>query len=139
MSVQVIPLAGCLVDATAWRTSMANSDVHLFKSDFTPSASSSLADFTANEADYTGYEELTIAAWLAPILSSGSGYMVTSPLVQFTTGDTDPTEGNIIGGAYIVDAAAKLRMYVVFTQPIPMQVAGQGIPVSLTAFFNTGA
>ncbi len=139
MSVQVIPLAGCLVDATAWRTSMANSKVHLFKSSFTPTASSPLADFTANEADYDDYAEQTITAWLAPILSSGSGYMVTSPLVQFTTGDTDPVVGNIIGGAYIVDANTKLRMYVVFTQPIPMQVAGQGIPVSLTAFFNTGA
>ena len=137
MSVQIQPLEGCLASATAMQAALANSVLHLYKSSFNPSPSDPLANFTAAEADYDAYAALTMAAWNDPILSPGSGYMILSPLEQFEVGLTDPTTPNVIGGCYLVDAAGKLRQYVSFTAPIPMQLAGQGIPITLTLPFPT--
>lgn len=138
MSVQFFPLEGCLTTATAIRTALANSVLHLFKSDFVPEPSSPLADYTADEADYDGYAAITMATWNAPILAPGTGYMIGSPLVQFVwTHDTDDVQ-NVIGGCYLVDSAGKIRLTVIFTAPIPMQQAGQGIPINLVWLFPTG-
>lgn len=138
MSVTFFPLEGCLTTATAVRTSLVNSVLHLFKSDFSPEPGDPLSLYTAAEADYAGYAALTFAAWNAPILAPGTGYMIGSPLVQFvwTSGGGDPQ--NVIGGCYLVDAAGKLRMTIIFTQAIPMQQAGQGIPLNLVWLFPTG-
>lgn len=120
------------------QTALALSVLHLFKSSFVPDPSNILADYTAAEADYDAYAAKTLTAWNEPILAPGSGYMILSPLAQFDVGVTDPAVGNVIGGCYLVDAAGKLRLTVIFTQPIPMEMAGQGIPINLTMFFPTG-
>lgn len=134
----VTPLSGCQKNAAAWQTAMASSKLHLFKSSFTPSVSTTKAEFEENEADYTGYAEATITAWLAPILAPGAGFMVSSPTTQFTTGSSDPTVGNVIGGCWVEDSAGAVRLYVVFDQPVPMQLAYQGIPITLSNYFLTG-
>lgn len=138
MSVQFIPLSGCLANATQMQTALAASILHLFQSTFVPTPSNALADYTAAEADYDDYMALEMTAWLDPILAPGSGFMIQSPEVQFAVGDTDPVVGNVIGGCYLVDAAGKLRITVIFTQPIPMQIAYQGIPINLVYLFPTG-
>lgn len=127
-----------MTTATAIRTALANSVLHLFQSDLVPEPSTPLADYTAAEADYAGYAAVTMTAWNAPILAPGTGYMIGSPLVQFAwvSGGGDPQ--NTIGGCYLVDAAGKLRLTVIFTNPIPMQQAGQGIPLNLVWLFPTG-
>lgn len=137
MAVQFNPLSGCLANATERQVVLVNSVLKLFKSSFTPSPSSPVADYDAAEADYDNYAAITIPAWNDPILAPGSGYMILSPLDQFEVGLTDPAVPNIIGGCYLVDAGGVLRNTVIFTQPIPMQLAGQGIPVTLTLFFPT--
>lgn len=138
MSSSFIPLTGCLANATQQQTAFAESVLHLFQSSFVPTPSNVLADYTAAEATYTGYEELTLAAWLAPILAPGTGFMINSPEVQFSTGDTTPTTPNLIGGCYLVDAAGALRLTIIFQQPIPFELAYQGLPISLTYLFPTG-
>ncbi len=131
------PLQGCLQDATERQTAYALSVIHLFKSSLIPTGTTPLADFVAAEADYDTYVALTLTAWNDPILAPGSGYMIGSPLVQFETGVVDPVVGNVIGGWWIEDAAGKLRLAGTFDSPIPMQLAGQGIPINVIVIFPT--
>lgn len=120
------------------QTALANSVLHLFKDALAPDPSTPLADYTTDEADYTGYAAVTYAAWNDPILAPGSGFMIGSPLAQFTTGAGPVTTTNSIAGCYLVDAAGKLRLTVVFTDVIPMQLPYQGIPINLVWLFPTG-
>lgn len=138
MSEQFFPLAGCETTATAVRTSLANSVLHLFKETLAPEPSTPLSAYTAAEADYDGYAAITMVAWNLPILAPGTGFMIGSPLVQFAFDFDTLGTGNVIKGCYLVDAAGKLRLTVVFTDLIPMQVAGQGIPINLVWLFPTG-
>lgn len=138
MSVQFIPLSGCLASALALQLAFADSVLHLFQALFTPTPSDPLASYTAAEATYDSYAPITMTAWLDPILAPGTGFMITSPEVQFSTGDADPVVPNVIGGCYLVDAAGKLRISVIFTTPIPFQMAYQGLPINLVYLFPTG-
>jgi len=138
MSVQFQPLSGCLASATAMQTTLVNSMLRLFKSSFVPSPSNALADYIAAEADYDNYVPKQIAAWNNPLLAPGSGYQIISPLEQFNVGLVNPVVGNLIGGCFLVDDQNRLRLTVIFTQAVPMQLAGQGIPITLTELFSTG-
>ena len=138
MSTQFFPVAGCKESATEMQSELANSVLHLFKSELVPDPSTPLSSYTAAEADYDGYAAETLAAWNDPILAPGTGYMIGSPLVQFAAADPFTGDGNTIGGCYLVDAAGKLRMSVIFTAPIPVQMPGQGIPINLVWLFPTG-
>ena len=137
-SIQFTPVEACVQCATERKTVYALSVLNLFKSSFIPNPSSVKADYVAAVADYTTYAEETLTAWLGPILAPGSGAMIESPLVLFDTGATDPATGNVIGGSWLEDAAGKLRMCVIFDTPLPMQLAYQGIPISLVELFPTG-
>ena len=64
--------------------------------------------------------------------------MINSPEVQFSTGDTDPTTPNSVAGCYLVDATGKLRLTIIFTTPIPFQLAYQGLPINIVYLFPTG-
>ena len=138
MSTQFFPIPGCQTTAAAVRAALANSVLHLFKSSFAPTPANILADYTAAEADYDTYVAITITAWAAEILAPGTGYMILSGLQQFAVGASDPTVPNEIGGCYLVDAAGKLRLTGIFTAPVPMAMAGQGVPITLTWLFPTG-
>jgi uncharacterized protein (DUF697 family) len=135
---QFFPLSGCLVTATAMQAAMAASMCRLFQSTFTPDASNVLADYVAAEATYSGYDALEFTTWFAPILAPGTGYMIGSPIVQFAFTASPGTPTNIIGGCFVVDSAANLRIAIIFDQPIPMQMAGQGIPLNIVWLFPTG-
>lgn len=134
---QWTPLQGCQVDAAARKTALAASVLHLAKSTLVPTGSTTKAEFAAAEADYDDYAALTLTAWNDPILAPGSGYLIQSPMVQFEVGDVDPAVGNVIGSWWIEDSTGKLRTAGTFEAPIPMQVAGQGIPMTVTIFFPT--
>jgi len=138
VSTQFFPLASAAKQASLLRTFMANSTIRLFKSSFVPSVSNVLADYNAAQCDYDSYAAITMPAWLPAILSPGSGYMVGSPLVQFEFPSGGAGVGNLVGGCYVLDAAGALALTVIFTQPIPMQLPGQGIPINLLWFFSTG-
>lgn len=138
MSVQFIPLAGCLANALQQQTAFAASVLHLFQSTFVPDPSNPLSDYTAAEATYDTYMAQTMTTWFSPILAPGTGYMINSPEVQFQTGTSDPVVPNSIGGCFLVDSTGKLRVTVIFTNPVPFQLANQGIPINLTYLFPTG-
>lgn len=138
MSTTFFPLEGCLATATGIRTAMANSVIHLFTTALTPDPSTPTSAYTAAEANYDGYVPITFTAWNAAILAPGTGYMIGSPLVQFAWAFVSGSVGNIINGCYVLDASGKNRYVVVFTAPIPMEVAGQGIPLNLVWLFPTG-
>lgn len=139
MSTQFFPLEGCYTSAKAMQTALALSVLHLFQSTLpAPDPSTPLADYTTAEATFTNYTAQTFTAWNDPILAPGTGYMIGSPLVQFETGTSTPATGNQISGCYLVDAAGKHRLTVIFTDIIPMTAANQGIPINLVWLFPTG-
>jgi len=120
---------------TLAKSSGSGNVIMLIKEPFTPA--SNLDPTALDEADFTGYAAETLTAWNTPILAPGTGYMIGSPLVQFEVGAA-PSVTNVINGCYLVDAAGDLRMVVIFTSPIPMQLDGQGLPINLVWLFPTG-
>lgn len=132
------PLAGTLAQAEERQTAYAASVVHLFKSSLVPTPATVLADYEAAEADYDSYAPITLTAWAGPILAPGTGYMILSPGVLFTVGATDPVTPNTVGGFWLEDAAGDLRLVGMFEPTLPMQLAGQGIPLNLLDLFPTG-
>jgi hypothetical protein len=133
------PLAGCQASGLETQTALAASFCRLFKTGFVPDASTPRADYLTNEADYTGYTAggEPIAAWNDPILAPGSGFQMGSPLVQFDTADPT-TVGNVIGGAWVEDAAGIIRMTVIFDAPVSMDAPFQGIPINWIWPFPSG-
>ena len=138
MSTQFFPLEGCLTTATAIKTAMAASVAHLFQSSLAPDPSTPTSDYTAAEGNFDGYADVTITAWNAPILAPGTGYLISTPLLTWAWTHVSMDVGNLIGGAYILDAASKNRLVVIFDEVIPMQMAGQGIQFYVNWLFPTG-
>jgi hypothetical protein len=121
-----LSLNGAKVEATAAQTRMAGSKMHLFQFGFTPSPTSTLADFEAEEADFDGYAEKTLATWAAPILA-GVGYMTYAPTQTFAwTLDVDSV-GNQIGGHWLETAGGELIGYTIYDPSIPLQGAGMAV------------
>lgn len=136
MAIQFFPLTACRVDAEEKRTALASSVVHLFQDTFTPDPSTVLADYTTNEATFTGYATETFT-FNPAILAETSGYMIQSNWVQFEVGAT-PTVTNMIRGMYLVDTGGDLRLTIIFTDDVPMQIDGQGVGFNVTLLFATG-
>jgi hypothetical protein len=137
VATQFVSLDGANATALLLQTALAGCKLRLFKSSFTPTPSSTFAEYQAAQADYDTYGQITIAAWNVPILAPGSGYMMLSPLDQFAVGANNPATPNLIGGCYVIDAANVVRQTIIFTSPVPMQLAGQGIPITITIPFPT--
>lgn len=133
-------LAACIQDATERKTAWALSKVRLFKSTLIPTPATTKAELVAAEADYTDYPAggETITAWLDPVLNPAGGASISAPTVQFDVTTDPPPVTNLIGGAWLEDAAGKVRMVMPFAAPIPMEAAGQGFPLNLTFGFPTG-
>lgn len=138
MSVQFTTLKGCNKNASERQTIYAASEIMLFKSALIPTPSTTLAEFEAAEADYASYARMVLTAWFAPGLAPGSGWLIGSPLVQFAWAAAGLNVGNVIGGAVLIDAAGDDRIAVIFTEPVPMQGAGNIIPINLVDLFPTG-
>lgn len=139
MSVQFYPLAGCQASAEEMRTALAASFVRLFKTGFSPDASTPRADYLTNEANYTGYlgGGIPVAAYNPAILSPGSGFQIGSPLVQFDT-DDPTTVGNVVAGGWIEDANNIIRLTFIFDAPVSMDAPFQGIPLNVIFPFPSG-
>ncbi len=139
MNTLLYTLLGAEFIAAAVRTALAAGHIKLFKSSFTPSPDSPLADFTAAEADFTGYTPIAVTNWNTPILGPGSSFQIGMPLVQFETANPT-TVGNLIGGFFYEDAANAVGViYGTFATPVPMEVPFQGIPLAPVLVFPTGA
>jgi hypothetical protein len=107
------------------QTQLENAVMHLFQEGFTPTPTSTLSDFLANEADFDGYEPATIASWSAPVLA-GSAWAIYAPIqtfrYTFSSGVT-----NIIGGYWIETASGDLKDYTTFNPGESAAGPGQAI------------
>lgn len=138
--MQAYPNEGTRILALQMQTLLALSKLRLFKTGFTPSVSSVLADFVANEADYTGYTAggAVLTAWLNPVNRASGGTAIGSPTVQFQAASPF-TLANVVGGWFLVAAAGtSVVAFGTFDSPIPIGALGQGFPMNLTLAFPNG-
>lgn len=123
--------------ATALKTALALSVVRLFKSGFTPQASTTLAELEAQEADYDDYASQTITAWLAPMNSPFGGTQITAPTVEFVC-TADQVVSNSIGGYWIEKAAGAVVLVRQFDDPVSMANANDGLTLTPTIVVANG-
>src|SRR5262245_12981921 len=113
---------GAKVDAANLKTSLSTTaECHLFKFGFTPTPVNVAADFAAQECDYDGYVDQTVAAWHDPELNGILGYMIyATAVLTFAWVSAGPDVGNQVGGYWVQDAAGKVRAYVIFANPFTL-------------------
>lgn len=133
-------IAATVQDATERQTILALSKVRLFQSSLVPTPSTTKTELVAAEADYDDYPAggEGITAFLAPILNPAGGASISAPTVQFDVTSAAPAVTNLIGGAWLEDAAGLVRLVMPFAAPVPMEVQGQGFPLNITIGFPTG-
>lgn len=130
------PNDGALVLASVMQTDLQGGAVRLFQSTFSPETTTTLAELVAAEADFTGYPAGGFAASVFdPALYPLGGASITLATVQFETADPT-TDGNLIGGWFLVDANGDLVAIGVFPNAQPMQVPHQALPVSITLVYG---
>ena len=128
--------AGALIQSTANQARMAACVMHLFKSSFTPTPTSSLSDYLAAECDFDGYAPLTIATWAAPVLA-GAAWATFAPTQTFRWTHVSLDVGNQVGGHFLVTSGGDLMDYSIYDPQIPAQGPGQAViktPVEVTPF-----
>lgn len=118
-------------------TLLANAELHLFQNTIVPNVNTTLAELVAEEADFTGYADITLVAFGAPYLVPAGGAAVNSPCAQFNTGDPT-TVSNTIAGAWIQDAGGDLVLIDLFPTPIAMDAPGKAIPIQEILRFLSG-
>lgn len=125
----IYPNGGALKVADLVRTGLAGAEVHLYK-DISPplSAGTILTDLT--EADYAGYNAMTITAWLASYIDPQGGASFQSGTQQFDFQST-PGTGNVIQGFYVLNGGGDLIAVGSFDSPIAMANPGDSIPVDI--------
>lgn len=136
-TILVFPAVGLLDHAGLIRTRLAGSRVMLFKTGYTPTFASTLAEVVAHEADFDGYPPggIVVPAWGAVVLAPGQGTFFQSTPVQFTYGPPGPNGGNVVAGYAVVTADNVLWLVGTFPDPIPFQVNGQGTPITVGMAF----
>lgn len=118
------PNSGALLLAGVVQTALAASEVHLYQAGtIVLGPTTTLADLTAEEADFTGYAAVTVANWLDPLLSELGGAAIDSGLNDFAI--TAPyTVPNVIQGWWVQDAGGDLCVAGDF--PVNKGIAGAG-------------
>lgn len=132
-----LSLSGALLETQEAQTSLVNSVMHLFKSDFVPQPTSTLADFLAAECDYDGYAPLTITAWQDPVLA-GTGWAIYAPTQTFRWAHDTDDVGNMVGGHFIVTAGAVLKDYTIYDPQLIMSGAGMAVIKTPVEVFPAG-
>jgi hypothetical protein len=140
------PNLACLKMADELKTALAAAKCRLFKTEtapgepFLPSVSTTPAQLAAAECDFDGYPAggLTVITMSPPLLDPIGGASIESPILQFAYTDGAAHKGNVVGGFWVEDATAHLRLIGVFPQPIPVQGPGQGIPLNFKCVEPTG-
>lgn len=137
MNPFLYPNVGALWVAAQMQAALAASKLGLFQSGtITLQASTTLADITAVEADYTGYVAggQTITTWTDPLLNPAGGASIESGLFQFAIA-SPYTVPNSIQGWFITETGGELVCAGDFPQPKAMVGAGDGIPFNVELIF----
>lgn len=118
--------------ATELDAALANCTIDLFKDTLVPGITTTAAELLAAIADYSGYAQKVVTALLAPYLDPAGGASTNIATQQFQ--HTGGAVANSIGGAWVRDAGAVVRLVIVFDNPVQMAVATDAIP--LDVIFN---
>lgn len=134
------PNAGALWLGGEVRASLAASEIRLFQAGLvTIGPGVTLAELDAAECDFTGYAAAAITNWNAAGLNPAGGASISAN-TQFATA-SPYTVGNVVGGYYVVaDPGGTPALVLVQEYPnpgIPMEVAGQILPVYQLLLFGT--
>ena len=105
---------------TEIKTLLTGGTLHLFKESFSPNVNSTLADFIAAEADYTGYAAVVLT-WGANALDADGGYVSQSSRAFFQC--TTDTADNVIGGAWLQIEGTPDVLWEYFTFPIAVNLS----------------
>lgn len=117
------------------RTALANSVVSLYQSSLSPSILTTKAMLEAAEADFGGYNPITVAAWNAAFLSALGG-AIQMPVVQFQCDGSAPS--NVIGGAWVETAGGVLVSIIPLSAVKSMTLSTDAIPLSEILRFGSG-
>lgn len=123
--------------ADAAQTARALSVIKLFKAGFEPTPDNVVADYDAEEADYSDYAPQTVTAWLDPAKADTGGWRITAPTSQFLC-DGDQAVGNMIGGFWVELAGGDVILTVIFDAPTSMSLDGDFIQATPTEVFGNG-
>lgn len=112
--------------------------VRLYQSSFTPTSTSSKADFVAAEANFSGYPAggIAMTAWLDPGFNPNGGASIQSPAIQFALATATPIVPNEIGGMWIETAAGDFWNYGALDNPKSMAVVGDILPIDATLVYG---
>lgn len=131
--------SGALIEATAAKTRMANSEIHLLKAIDGVTPGSNLAYLEAREADYDGYAAITMVAWNDPILGTTSGYLTFGPQVTFRWTFVADGVGNSVLGYWTQTAGGDLMDVVIFADGQAMQGPGNAMVLTPVQVFPARA
>lgn len=138
--MQFFPNGAAIAIATLVQSELALSKIRLFKTGFTPSPSTTLAELEAEEVAFTGYPAggETVTAFLDPVLNPLGGASIDWPTVQFASA-SPYTTSDVAGGWWLEDATGT-TVYAIgtFAAPIPIGGAGTGFPLSGSLVFPQG-
>jgi len=121
-------------------TKFAATDLmHLYKSTFVPTPSSTTADYLANEVTFTGYAaQSTPGSWLPGLDVNGHGQMIYNGLIQFTQTGIVLTDS--AGGFFITDTTSTtLNLVDAFATPIPFNTNGNILLVKPVETLDSGS
>lgn len=129
--VIIYTLLGSLWLAGKVKAALASSKMRLFQSTLSPDENTVSADLVDAEADYDGYTEKTITAYLDAYFDPAGGSTIQSGTQQFEYVDSTTHVHNDIGGAWIEDSTGAVIAVVVFPHAVSMARDGDAIPIDL--------
>ena len=118
------------------QTAGVNAVVKLYQQGLvTPTQDTTDTELDAAEADYSGYAAITVAAWNDPFLTA-LGAAINFPSIEFRPNAA--TVSNVIGGAWIEDAAGVVVVIIPFPKPVSMDGVLSAIPLSQLLRYGSG-
>lgn len=126
MADRTIYTNACALDeAAAIQADLAASKLRLFNETLVPTVVTTKAELIAAETTLTGYPAggYALATWGDPLLVTGGGAVITSPLVPvaYASGPTVT-----IGGGWVEDAAGNVRAVFIFDPVRTLAAVGDG-------------
>ncbi len=139
------PKPGAMILANLVQAGLAASVLHLFKEDISITTSTTKEQLEAVEANYDGYEEITITAWLEPYLDPEGGASTDSgEQIFYWELDTDAV-GNSIYGFWLETATGGLVVIGKFVDdqgeptPVGMNDVGDAVPLTIRLVYGRSA
>ena len=116
------------------KAKLAGAKLRLFKEGLTLSVNTTRQNLLDAECDFDGYTAggYTLTAFTGPLIDTGGGYVITSPLVNVAYGPAgDPAVPNSVGGWWIeatVDTVTTVRVAGSFDPARILGAVGDGWP-----------